>query len=296
MTDFLTQDQIFENIRCKTLVNDQITASLTELYDQKLIGSRYFYHQDLNGVPLGKILQEGSRHAYCKMTETIIFDGQCWDRAPGIPGTIWPPTCLDDLIGSPELSEHCICDAGIEGCDCDYEFVLAQLKEYWIEHILLQPVPRCGYGAFARMRIKAHSRIAEYTGTIVAQDSEVCGKGRNYRAKISIRGQDGIHHAAEIDASSVGSIARFLNHSCEPNCKLWEGRCGRERRILYIRALRNIKRGEELTLDYGPDWFVTSNELCHCGAGNCRNASLREGRRSNNKACAEEIGYRPRKI
>ena len=272
MTGTLTQDQIFEKICPMELVNDQITASLTKLYDQELNGSRYFYYQDNNGIPLGKILpEEGSQHTFCKMTDTIIFDGQCWGRAPGIPGTIWPPTCLDDLIGSPELSEHCICDAGIENCDCDYQVVSAKLKEYWIEHILLQPVLHCGIGAFARVRIKAESPVAEYTGTIVAQDSEVCSKNRNYRAKISIRGQVGSHHAADIDASSVGSIARFLNHSCRPNCKLWEGRCGRQRRMLYIRAVRDIERGEELTLNYGPGWFVTPDERCHCGARTCRN-------------------------
>jgi histone-lysine N-methyltransferase SETD2 len=52
-----------------------------------------------------------------------------------------------------------------------------------------------------------------------------------------------------IDATTHGSRARFLNHSCEPNCRIENWAVGRERRIGVFSA-RPIAAGEELTIDY----------------------------------------------
>lgn len=72
-----------------------------------------------------------------------------------------------------------------------------------------------------------------------------------------------------IDATVKGGIARFINHSCDPNCQtiVWE--VGSERRV-GIQALRRIEPGEEITYDYEFERYGSKAQACYCGAANCR--------------------------
>lgn len=78
-----------------------------------------------------------------------------------------------------------------------------------------------------------------------------------------------------IDGGSGGNSARLINHSCDPNCEsVIEG--GR----VWIHALRNIRKGEELSYDYHLhlEGRVTAADRkrypCACGAANCRRTLL----------------------
>lgn len=74
-----------------------------------------------------------------------------------------------------------------------------------------------------------------------------------------------------IDATT-GSIARFVNHSCTPNCKMvkWIV-AGKPRMALFAKEDRPIMTGEELTYDYNFDPFSAKNvQECRCGSDNCR--------------------------
>ena len=80
-----------------------------------------------------------------------------------------------------------------------------------------------------------------------------------------------------IDAGVAGNEARFINHSCDPNCEtVIEG--GR----VFIEAVRTIQPGEELGYEYGLTWESTDDpdELaryaCRCGAAKCRGTMLDE--------------------
>jgi len=68
-----------------------------------------------------------------------------------------------------------------------------------------------------------------------------------------------------------GPPFRFLNHSCEPNCELLnlteERRRGREYEV-YVRAIRPIQEGEELTIDYA--WHADAAIRCGCRSAQCR--------------------------
>src|SRR5690606_26357558 len=79
-----------------------------------------------------------------------------------------------------------------------------------------------------------------------------------------------------IDASVRGNAARWINHSCAPNCESQEDDDGR----VFIEAKRPIAKGEELTYDYRltidgrltkaeREWFT-----CRCGAARCRGTML----------------------
>lgn len=89
-----------------------------------------------------------------------------------------------------------------------------------------------------------------------------------------------------IDAKHGGNSSRWINHSCKPNCEADE-----EGGRVFIKALRNIKAGEELFYDYGLiiDAPYTKKLLaeypCWCGAKNCRGTLLApkddEGKKKN---------------
>jgi SET domain-containing protein len=79
-----------------------------------------------------------------------------------------------------------------------------------------------------------------------------------------------------IDASRRGNAARWINHSCAPNCYAFEDADGR----VFIEARRTIRVGDELTYDYQLelDERVTARlraeYACHCGAKRCRGTLL----------------------
>jgi hypothetical protein len=71
------------------------------------------------------------------------------------------------------------------------------------------------------------------------------------------------------DATKRGSNARYINHSCDPNCyvEMWISEGYQPRCI--ILAKKRIDRLEELTIDYGFGFFG-KNQRCHCGSNRCR--------------------------
>jgi SET domain-containing protein len=117
-----------------------------------------------------------------------------------------------------------------------------------------------GWGVFAAEPITKNTRIVEYAGEkITARES------RRREARYLARGEIWcfrINRYWVRDAARGGNIARFINHSCRPNC--WVEIVGD---TIWIRAARNIRRGEELTYDYATDGDRTIP--CRCRPG-CR--------------------------
>lgn len=81
----------------------------------------------------------------------------------------------------------------------------------------------------------------------------------------------GIHLTSTfvVDATQRGSIARFINHSCEPNCEMQRWIVNGYYR-LGIFARKRIEEGEELTYDYGRFAKMEPPQKCECGAKECR--------------------------
>lgn len=68
-----------------------------------------------------------------------------------------------------------------------------------------------------------------------------------------------------------GSIARFINHSCEPNCKMVKWTVGGTPRMALFAGDKGIMTGEELTYDYNFNPYSVKNvQQCRCGAPSCR--------------------------
>ena len=131
-----------------------------------------------------------------------------------------------------------------------------------------------GRGAFATRPIKRGTRIIEYTGErishAVADERYDDGKmGRHHTFLFTIDSK------TCIDAAVDGNDARFINHSCAPNCEAID-----EKKHIYIEAIRDIAEGEELTYDYAYERDGTEDEeweqlyVCKCGAPTCRGTIL----------------------
>ena len=100
-----------------------------------------------------------------------------------------------------------------------------------------------GSGVFADQAITKNTRIIDYDGELIRNvDSEEREDAYSARGEVWVFR---VNRAWSRDANVGGNIARFINHSCTPNC--WFEVVDK---TIWIRAGRNIRRGEELTYDY----------------------------------------------
>jgi len=132
-----------------------------------------------------------------------------------------------------------------------------------------------GRGVFAAEPIRKGTVIIEYKGKRASWDEAM--------ARPDAGGEDAAHtFLFELDDGRVidprvrGNAARWINHSCDPNCATFEDREGR----VFIEAKRSIRPGEELSYDYR---LTIASRLskreraqyaCHCGADKCRGSLL----------------------
>jgi SET domain-containing protein len=129
--------------------------------------------------------------------------------------------------------------------------------------------PIHGRGVFAIHAIRKGRRIIEYTGRRIPWE--------NIPVNSEHTSLFGINDGSEvIDPSVGGNEARWINHSCDPNCEAIEDDRGR----VFIYALHDISAGEELSYDYQleldePVTETTKHEsACFCGSSNCRGTML----------------------
>jgi uncharacterized protein len=152
--------------------------------------------------------------------------------------------------------------------------------------IIARRSPIHGNGVFAAVDLPADTRLVEYKGRRVTHaqaDRRYAGNAESGHTFLFT-----LNDRYIIDANVDGNVARWINHSCQPNCQAVnvdspDGDLRNER--VYIESLRPIRAGEELTYDYG----ITLDEphtarlkriwACRCGARNCTGTMLRPKRR-----------------
>lgn len=131
-----------------------------------------------------------------------------------------------------------------------------------------------GNGVFAARKIAQGTQIIEYQGERITQREADRRSGQDpenpfHTFFFSLEGP------RLIDGGSQGNEARWINHSCAPNCEARE-----EDGQVFIYALRDIKRGEELNYDYGliveerHTPAVKRAYECRCGSDDCRGTML----------------------
>ena len=119
-----------------------------------------------------------------------------------------------------------------------------------------------GHGVFAATPIAKNTRIIDYAGELVRNGEECEAREDRYLAEGFIW-VFRVNRAWSRDAAVGGNIARFINHSCTPNC--WFEVVDK---TIWIRAARAICRDEELTYDYSTNGEPTIPCRCRPGCPN----------------------------
>ena len=115
-----------------------------------------------------------------------------------------------------------------------------------------------GTGVFARCDIPADTVILEYLGERLTKDeSDRRRVAGNFFVFI-------VTDEFDIDGTVDWNPARFINHSCAPNCGAWM-----EDERIWISAARDLRAGEELSFNYGYDLTDYEDHVCQCGAKEC---------------------------
>ncbi|KAG9187810.1 palmitoyltransferase ZDHHC9/14/18 [Alternaria panax] len=126
-----------------------------------------------------------------------------------------------------------------------------------------------GFGVRAMRTFEPHQIIVEYAGEIITQ-SECERRMKQVYKKDKCYYLMSFDNKMIIDATR-GTIARFVNHSCEPNCEMIKWTVGGEPRMALFAGPRGIMTGDELTYDYNFDPFSQKNiQQCRCGTESCR--------------------------
>ena len=142
--------------------------------------------------------------------------------------------------------------------------------------------PIHGRGVFARVDLPAHEHLLEYRGARIGReraaelDRELTEAGHTFLFTVN--------DTTLIDGSVGGNSARWMNHSCEPNCLAQvhvniDGDESRDR--VLIETLRPVRAGEELTFDYGIVLAVPHTArlkriwACRCGSPRCTGTMLK---------------------
>ncbi len=126
---------------------------------------------------------------------------------------------------------------------------------------------RTGLGLFATRLIKKRTRIAEYKGPIL--DAEAAERAER-------RGNRYLYEVSKnrtIDGTPRSNVARYANHSCNPNAEslTWRGR-------VFIKAIKDIQPGDEIVYDYGTDYLKNVIGRANCQCTRCRKRRARHAK------------------
>ncbi|MCJ1431452.1 hypothetical protein MMC27_000805 [Xylographa pallens] len=203
---------------------------------------------------------------------------ECWKKSKRLEHS----TCICDI--SSGCDENCLnrfmfyecddtnCIVGTDYCtNRSFEDLRKRCKaggKYNVGVEVIKTIDR-GYGVRSNRTFNPNQIIVEYTGEIITQDECDSRMRKMYKDNecfyLMVFDQNMI-----IDATR-GSIARFINHSCDPNCKMIKWTVAGKPRMALFAGERGVMTGEELTYDYNFDPFSSKNiQECRCGAPTCR--------------------------
>ncbi|CAD8144339.1 unnamed protein product [Paramecium octaurelia] len=190
--------------------------------------------------------------------------------------------CPEDQIQSrpqgPQYSYNCgerclnrftCTECDVELCPCAEQCKNRRFQKH--DDACVYPL-RCGgkgMGLFAGERILKGQFIMQYVGEIFQINSAFGRRRVQEYSKSTCTYLMKLNNQEVIDPTSKGNLARFINHSCEPNCITEKWNVLGEV-CIGIFAIRDINEDEELTFDYQFDVFHTPLTKCLCGANKCK--------------------------
>ncbi|EEC77282.1 hypothetical protein OsI_15918 [Oryza sativa Indica Group] len=186
--------------------------------------------------------------AVCECQYNLLDpDSACGDR------------CLNVLTSTECTPGYCLC-----GVYCKNQRFQ---KSQYAATRLVKTEGR-GWGLLADENIMAGQFVMEYCGEVISW-KEAKRRSQAYENQGLTDAYIIYLNADEsIDATKKGSLARFINHSCQPNCETRKWNVLGEVRV-GIFAKQDIPIGTELSYDYNFEWFGGAMVRCLCGAGSC---------------------------
>lgn len=141
-----------------------------------------------------------------------------------------------------------------------------------------------GRGVFAQRDIHAGERVIQYKGReitweVALERAAASGAPHNHTFFFSLS------NGNVVDGGDHGNVARYINHSCEPNCEAIEEEDGR----IFIHAIHEICAGDELSYSYPLVYdgrhtaAIKRAFACHCGTPSCSGTMLEPKKRARRK-------------
>ncbi|GAX79438.1 hypothetical protein CEUSTIGMA_g6879.t1 [Chlamydomonas eustigma] len=125
-----------------------------------------------------------------------------------------------------------------------------------------------GWGLFACENVAKGSYVCTYVGEVVSGKEAVRRREKYVSKGVQHFYMMSLSNGEEVDATVMGGKARFANHSCDPNCATQKWNVDGET-LVGLFALRDIRKGEEITYNYQFTWFGAAATQCQCGAASC---------------------------
>ena len=127
-------------------------------------------------------------------------------------------------------------------------------------------------GLVANKDIKKRTRIIKYKGKLISKKVSKENPKFDNSKRIYIFE---INKKYDLDGDFKNNFAKLINHSCNPNCEVVQ-----EGLNLWIESIKDIKKGEELSYDYGFSFDKDFKDYpCRCNASNCCGYIVRQGSR-----------------
>ncbi|MFW5704611.1 MAG: SET domain-containing protein [Nanoarchaeota archaeon] len=148
--------------------------------------------------------------------------------------------------------------------------MIKKLSHFVNPYIKLKNSKIHGKGIYAKKDIKKGTEIIEYLGKKISKEKSDEIYEEQFERHKNNPEKDGsvytftLDDKHDLDGNVWWNLAKYINHSCNPNCESEDG----DGKII-IRAIKNIKKGEELSFNYGYDVENYKDHPCLCGSKNC---------------------------
>ena len=137
--------------------------------------------------------------------------------------------------------------------------------------IVVKKSSKHGKGVFSTKEIKKNTKIIQYIGEKISKAEGDRRSALRIKRFLNSKKTGSVYifelnKKYDIDGSIIKNKARYINHSCDPNCEV-----DIIRGKIWISSIRNIKKGEELTYDYGYEFDKEDykDHICKCGSRKC---------------------------
>ncbi|KAK5744591.1 hypothetical protein LTR17_001986 [Elasticomyces elasticus] len=207
---------------------------------------------------------------------------QIWEKSERLPASRC--VCRSTQVeGEMACGDHCLnrvmqyeCNddnCAVKGGECGnrcFADLTARLKKGGAFDVGVEVLktPNRGFGVRSCRTWGPGEIIMEYTGEIVSEGECQRRMHEDYKDKQCYYLME-LERGLIIDGTK-GSMARFINHSCEPNCEVRMVKVNGTPRMGVFAGERGVATGQELTYDYNFDNFGEKVQMCYCGAASCR--------------------------